>query len=701
MKKVIIITCILMLFVLVGITVGDVSTSNWESIELTDNFDKSVREYPIVGLMLSGDDIISDVPAILYTLEGKTRTLVPVSVISKELGYEVTWNQERQEATIFAGSKEIVLKIDSSIAYVDGKKYNLPSSVPAKLMTYQGISRTLVPVAFITEHLGMDIKWMNDTKTVEIFKPRQSVTDIKYVTDSRFKEIRFKTSGEVQSTSYYIEGIGVGTRDKMVVDLQNTVLNVDKDRIDSDGKIDLRVYFYGVNSAQAFQVKGEDKVRLEINLDTRQGFDTWYDKKTSEVVVQFINSVVDIRHEEIYNTDAIIIDTNQDDPAVNVKQLKDKIIVDVINSKMRYKDGNYGELVLNEGGVSSVYFSQFEPTSEYDPDDMISRVVINLSKSASQDNVFIEVIDDKIYVYVSGAPLNGFNYNKLGLDNATLDINLDKYMEYTRYYDQSSRTLTLGIAKESVSLEKMNTDIDDSIIDVISIDTTSSLDYYLVKLNLSKGSTFEDITEPGESSQINLRFFNNDLANSAYKEKLIVIDAGHGGSDSGAVGANSLEKDLALDMSRQLRKKFESLGFKVYMTRETDKRVSLQERTIVANKLQATVFVSIHMNSFTRTDVEGLEVLYSPNGNLNNIGLAANAHKYLISSLKPRDRGLVERPNLYVLRTSDMPSILVELGFVSNLNEEQKLMDEKYREKAADAIAKGVKEYIDKGKFTK
>lgn len=701
MKKAIFIMCMLIVTLVVSVSIGDVSTSNWESIELVDNLDKSIKEYPVVGLMLSGDDIISDVPAILYTLNGKTRTLVPVSVISKELGYEVTWNQDRAEATILANGKEIVLKIDSSVAYINGKKYNLPNSVPAKLMTYQGISRTLVPVAFITEQLGMEIKWMDETKTVEIFKPKQRVTDLRYITDKRFKEIRIKTTGEVESTSYYIEGSGVGSRDKMVVDLQNTVFDVDKSKLDSDGKFDLGVYFYGVNSAEAFQSKEEDKVRLEINLDTRQGFDTWYDEKTSEVVVQFINSVVDIRHENIYNTDAIIIDTNQDDPAMNVKQLKDKIIVDVINSKMRYKEGDYGELVLNEGGVSSVYFSQFEPTSEYDPEDMISRIVINLSDEASQDNVFIEGIDDKIYVYVSGAPLNGFNYNKRALDNATLDINLDKYMEYTRYYDENARTLTLGIPKEAVSLEKMNTEIDDSIIDVISIDTTSNEKYYLVKLNLSKGSSFEDLTVQGESTQINLKFFNEDLSNSAYKNRLIVIDAGHGGSDPGAIGANSKEKDLALEMGRQLRKKFEGLGFKVYMTRETDKRVSLQERTIVANNLDATVFISLHMNSFTRKDVNGLEVLYSPNGTLNNKGLAANAHKYLIDILKPRDRGLVERPNLYVLRTSNMPSILVELGFVSNLVEESKLMDEAYREKAADAIAKGVKEYIDKGKFTK
>lgn len=701
MKKLVIIACMLMLAIFAGISVGDVSTSNWESIELEDSFDNSVKEYPIVGMMLSGDDIISDVPAILYTLKGKTRTLVPVSIISKELGYDVSWNQERKEATIFAGDKEIVLKIDSSIAYVNGEKYNLPNSVPAKLMINEGVARTLVPVAFITEQLGMEIKWMGETKTVEIFKPKQSVTDVKYIIDKRFKEIRFKTSGEVQSRSYYIEGIGVGNRDKMVVDLQNTILDVEKDKLDSDGKIDLGVYFYGVNSAQAFQVAGEDKVRLEINLDTRQGFDTWFDEDTSELVVQFINSVVDIRHEEIYNTDAIIIDTNQDNPAMNVKQLKDKIIVDVINSKMRYKDGNYGELILNEGGVSSVYFSQFDPTSEYDPDDMISRVVINLSEDASQDNVFIEDIDDKIYVYVSGAPLNGFNYNKRGLDNATLDITLDKYMKHTSYYDQASRVLTLGISKESVSLEKMNTEIDDSIIDVISIDTSSNPDYYLVRLQLSRGSDFEELTASGESTQINMRFYNDDLTNSAYKDKLIVIDAGHGGSDAGAVGANSLEKNLALEMSRQLRKKFEGLGFKVYMTRETDKRVSLQERTLVANKLEATVFVSVHMNSFKRKDVEGLEVLYSPNGNLNNLGLASATHKELISALNPKNRGLVERPNLYVLRTSDMPSILVELGFISNLNEEKKLMDANYRDRAADAIAKGVKEYIDKGQFNK
>lgn len=689
------------MLVTVGVNISDVSTSNWVSIELMDNFDKSVKVYPIVNLMLSGDDILSDVPAILYTLEGKTRTLVPVNVISRELGYDVSWNQEKQEVTITGDGKEIILKIDSATAYVNGKKTKLPNSVPAKLMTYQGISRTLVPVAFITEQLGMEIKWMDETKTVEIFKPKQKVTDVKYITDKRFKEIRIKTSGEVEATSYYIEGMGVGTRDKMVVDLQNTTLSVDKEKLDSENRLDLNVYFYGVDSAYAYQVPSEDKVRLEINLDIRKGFDIWYDEKTSEIVVQFINTVDDIRHEKIYNTDAIIIDTNQEPPDVNVKQLKDKIIVDVVNSKMKFQNGEVGTMDINAPGVDTVSFSQFEPTGEYDPDDMVSRVVIDLANGVSPDNVFVEDVGDKIYVYVSGAPLNGFNYAKKGLDSASLAINFDSPSTYTRNYNKDTRELTVGVSKKVAALDFMDITIDDSIVDKISIDDSSNKDFYLVKLKLSNGTTYRDLTPSSETDQINLSFFNEALAMSEYKENLIVIDAGHGGSDSGAVGDNSQEKVLALELAKQLKKKFESQGFKVYMTRETDKRVSLQERSIIANDLKATVFISLHMNSFTNKDANGLEVLYNPNGDLNNKDLALSTHKYLISSLKPKDRGIVERPNLYVLRTTEMPSILVELGFVSNLQEEQKLLDASYRDRAADAILKGVMEYIDKGKYKK
>ena len=169
----------------------------------------------------------------------------------------------------------------------------------------------------------------------------------------------------------------------------------------------------------------------------------------------------------------------------------------------------------------------------------------------------------------------------------------------------------------------------------------------------------------------------------------IVIDAGHGGKDPGAIGRTTgiYEKVLALKASISLKKELEKEGFKVYLTRSTDEYISLYERANMANELDADLFVSVHINAHSKTSVKGVEVLYSPYTTQRSDVLAKYIVDELVSKLGAVNRGTVQRPNLIVIRETKMPAALVELGFLSNSEEEILLQQSWYLQNAVDANA--------------
>jgi N-acetylmuramoyl-L-alanine amidase len=188
----------------------------------------------------------------------------------------------------------------------------------------------------------------------------------------------------------------------------------------------------------------------------------------------------------------------------------------------------------------------------------------------------------------------------------------------------------------------------------------------------------------------------NTLAQKRQSGILVVIDAGHGGKDPGAIGRNDLwEKGIVLDVSQQINKILEKKGVGVLMTRTNDTFVSLEGRTNMANKANADLFVSIHANaiSLSRPDVNGVQNYYYKNGK----ELAETVHRNILRNVNIPDRG-VHKARFYVLRHSDMPSILVELGYVTGADDAVKLKDPSFRRKMAEAIANGIIEYIQKRK---
>ena len=216
----------------------------------------------------------------------------------------------------------------------------------------------------------------------------------------------------------------------------------------------------------------------------------------------------------------------------------------------------------------------------------------------------------------------------------------------------------------------------------------------------------------------------------------IVIDPGHGGKDPGALGWGAREKDITLDISKRLKRHLEKNCIKAKLTRSIDHFISLWRRADIANKENADFFVSIHANAARAKSAKGFEVFYlseAVDDNARAIAAAENAAlkyedssfgntkpstnleatlwditnsenrvesielaKYITRSaqrsLSTKDRG-VKAARFYVLKGARMPSVLIEVGFISNSQEATKLKSPTYRELVAKSIAEGISNY--------
>jgi N-acetylmuramoyl-L-alanine amidase CwlD len=179
---------------------------------------------------------------------------------------------------------------------------------------------------------------------------------------------------------------------------------------------------------------------------------------------------------------------------------------------------------------------------------------------------------------------------------------------------------------------------------------------------------------------------------------LIVLDPGHGGSDVGAAHNGLTEKIITLDVSDRLRSILISRGWQVRMTRDTDRDVyapndsahdELQARCDIANNAGARMFVSIHVNSFTSSDLSGTTTYYYKGIDR---GLAAAVQRRLIAALGTKDDG-VRKENFYVIHHSTMPAILIETAFLSNQGDAELLRSPEFLQRIAAAIADGINDY--------
>lgn len=197
-----------------------------------------------------------------------------------------------------------------------------------------------------------------------------------------------------------------------------------------------------------------------------------------------------------------------------------------------------------------------------------------------------------------------------------------------------------------------------------------------------------------------------NVLNKSAREKLITIDIGHGGKDTGSIANEDTpdelyEKDVNLEIGLKLRELLDKAGARYIFTRESDVSVQLYDRPALANEQGADIFVSIHNNSFDTSKPEGTEVYYYSKEDefgqdemelygISSKTIATLVQNELVDILGTTDRGAKESSRLAVLNKTSMPAIIIEGAFMSNPGDFEKIRTPEYKEKYAYAVAKGL-----------
>ncbi len=364
----------------------------------------------------------------------------------------------------------------------------------------------------------------------------------------------------------------------------------------------------------------------------------------------------------------------------------------------------------------NLYFDTIKPNllnirSYSHPDK--TRIVIDLSE-ATEFRASYLTDPERIYVDIMGST------GKLEEEAKQLEINdgVIKQVKTTQFNGEMAR-IAIGLFQKAEYETFSLLSPDRIVVDIFKPETKEAV--------LSEKIT---TSQPKEQPSVTIE-------SGIAKKRVVVIDPGHGGSDPGAIGPTGLkEKEVTLGIAQALKELFNQAGIPVYLTREKDNLVYLEDRVNFANQKNGFVFVSIHTNSVLkhRPEATGIEtyVLSSKyigasakdvadrenrasrmhpeldtdlakiiadleeSANIQySLDLAEIVQKEMVNYLKLGNRGVKQAP-FVVLKGVNMAAILVEVGFISNPNEEKLLRDNNFRKKVAEAIFKALKYYLEK-----
>ncbi len=349
------------------------------------------------------------------------------------------------------------------------------------------------------------------------------------------------------------------------------------------------------------------------------------------------------------------------------------------NTQWRASVSNSGGVVLSPGGASSPILTRSAP--------------LTVGRPASGTLARVQSID-------------------LASNGTQFVVRTDRQVSYTSGWDQASKSYWIRLASSSlagqipqldsnspVSFTASQEDADTVVIWVqprsgVQVGRVTRPSPSLLSLQLrSSASAQPPLTRAPNPQPLPRRTLGaGDLPQASNRRVVVAIDPGHGGRDPGAVGiAGIQEKEIVLDISYQVARLLEQQGVQAVMTRTDDSEIDLEPRVSLASRVNATLFVSIHANAInmSRPDISGIETYYFDSGE----DLARVIHASILDGTGATDRR-VRQARFYVLRKSSMPSVLLEVGFVTGAEDAAKLSDPAYRSQMAASIARGILLYL-------
>lgn len=609
-----------------------------------------------IEIYMDGKKLNADVSPVI--LDG--RALVPLRVISENLGASVNWNNTAKTVDITTFSGKILLKINDKTAIINGQKVAL--EVPATIIK----GRTMVPLRFIGESLGATVSWDNTRRVVSIARSEPQITDFSYETIDGKPSVVIRGDGLLEYSTVSSTG-----ENQIALDIKGRMLT-DKNA--------LYIYDEFVQKALMGSIQ-ENPSATRIVVDTEAGvpFKIYQGQDKKSIIISFVNTLIQAALKD--QTREVIVSLATNRPATVDYFLlpnPDRLVLDISNTLLAAKEPK----VPDNSFIEKIRMGQFSTN----PD--VVRVVFDLKSDTNY-----QVFQDKNNIQVIFSEVNIVKNVSVESETGGTKINVISSGDVGYELKADKQNKKLSIVIPAVALDKSlqgkdRIDVNDGVVDYIELNKIKgSRNYNLeITLTLSLFTSYELMTTP-PSSDIELMIYRSPLQN-----KTIVVDPGHGGSDPGAGAADVQEKNINLDIGLKLKELLEQAGARVLMTREDDIFVNLYTRAGIANEVKADLFISIHNNWAENNAARGTETLYYPDTEKKALALAIQ--KSIVKSIGLADRGIVERPGLVVTRETRMPSALVEVGFISNSDDRSLLLTDEFRQKAAEGIANGIINYV-------
>ena len=269
----------------------------------------------------------------------------------------------------------------------------------------------------------------------------------------------------------------------------------------------------------------------------------------------------------------------------------------------------------------------------------------------------------------------------------------DVVRRYTATPDATGRVWTIRFPSELGDIDTGSINVGDDVVESISVARSGA--QTVLTINAKQRvycSVFTTRNSRGNIWETNISL----LPRFEPTERIVVIDPGHGGHDPGAPGTDYWhEKDFALDIALRVDSNLRRHGVNTFMTRNDDTFVDLFERALLASDINADLFLSIHMNAAENLEANGVETLYNPNcrnTRFSGEDFSRIVQRNVLDVTGATDRGIKERPRLVILRKTDMPAALLEVGFLSNESDLANLQRPSHRRAVARAISNAIVE---------
>lgn len=599
----------------------------------------------------------------------ENRVMIPLRPIGEGLGYDVVWNIKTQTMSLRKDGQAMAFVINRNKAVVNSKEVGMD----AKTIMVNG--RAFVPLTFIEKHIDYEFFYDKAVNKLEVTAKKPPVViakvqDIKFDESGGFPQLDIIADNPIEYKSFTMEN-----PDRMVIDIMNAVADTEFEAksIDKDEILRVRIGQFSINpniTRVVVDLKDQKKAKIVQSSD----------KKSVSVVYANLIQPVTIAKEGF--SDVVTIKGSKAiDSMVTKLGDPERIVIDVQGAVL---EGTEQTLEATSSVVKSVRTGQFEVGT--------ARIVLDV-----ETNVFYDVRseDNVTKIYISDMPYSFMGYDKY-YNSSFVYLNPGEESVYNASFDEKHRVLKVEIERD-IEFDKDEFEINDNLLESIKLGKEKRGDQIFTQAEFKLKDKVEfELISPTITKLVK---FKLKYVPKIASDILVVIDPGHGGKDPGAKGVDgsTFEKSLNLDVAKRLEEKLNSLGFKTIMTRTDDTYTTLQQRTDLANQNYGDFFMSIHFNAFV-SKTQGIETLYYPNSTtegytINNKDMAGIFQQELIKTLERPSRGVVPRPNLYVLNKTKMPAILAELGFITNKDELAQIKKESYRDKAANALAASIVRY--------